>query len=490
MQMRSTVKRITKNFIYNAAYQLYTVLIPLITVPYLSRALGVDGVGIASYSQSITNYFVLFASLGMATYGTREIARDYSANKDVSNKFSSLVFFQFFSTLIVSVAYAAYLTTNEDGILSVQGLWFPWIVSVCFDISWLFFGMEMFRYPTIRNFIIKTLQLFFILLFVKDSNDVNLYVAICSFSFLFSQLLLWPKALKMIRLKKVTISNVVEHLKPNLLLLLPVIGISLYTLLDKIMLGLMCGPDAVGLYEYSERICKMPLSIITALGTVMLPYMSGLLLSESKSAEHVSEKIIESISNSLFVMGFMSFAIASIVFSSADLIAHVFFGPGFERSDTLLRMLVWIIPIISVCNVLGTHYILPKGNDSGYTIAIFAGAFVNVILNIVLIPRIGAIGTALATLVAEFAVLLVEVCLVASRLPLKQYFRNQIPFIISSVCTILIMQMLVKLFEYSWLSLLLSIGASVAIYVSITIIFLLLTQKKKVLSLISSYFDK
>lgn len=466
---------VVRNFLYNAAYQLYTVIVPLITVPYLSRTLGVEGVGLSSYTQSIANYFVVFAALGMATHGVREIAKSRSSNSNVSETFSSLFFFQLASTSVMTVAYIAFLLFSEGTVFCFQGYWLFWVISTCFDVSWLFFGLERFRIPTIRNFVIKTVQLIFIFLFVKNANDVGMYIAITSIAFLISQLSLWPCALRIVSLKRVGLSAVLRHLKPNLVLLLPIVGISLYTMLDKIMLGWISGTYAVGLYEYSERVCKMPLSIITALGTVMLPHMARMMESGS---EESSKAVLRKIDYSMFFMGIVSFAIATMIFSSSRFISEVFFGEGFEDAYLLLRILTWIVPIIAVCNVIGTHYILPRGNDRGYAIAVFSGALVNVCLNLVLIPSLSSVGASLATVAAEMAVFIAEAILVREYLPMRRYAKTGAAFSVSAVVAILIMHFLSSALNPTWLNLLFVLISSFLVYVCVALAFVALLQRR------------
>ena len=98
-------KSITKNYLYNLAYQILILILPLITTPYLSRVLGAKGTGIYSYTYTIVNYFVLFGSLGVALYGQREIA--YAQQKKHKRKkiFIELVLFRFITIAIATLVY-------------------------------------------------------------------------------------------------------------------------------------------------------------------------------------------------------------------------------------------------------------------------------------------------------------------------------------------------------------------------------------------------
>lgn len=454
---------VKKNFLLNASYQVLTVIIPLVTVPYLSRVLGADGVGVAAYTQSIANYFVLFAMMGMSTYAVRSISIARSENRSISRVFSELYCCQLLFALPTLVCFIVFnlVVPNEYSVL--EWCWGLWIVSAAFDVSWLYFGLEDFKIPTIRSFIVKIVQLICIFLFVKNSSDLVVYVLLCSGSLLLTQMLLWPLLSKKVRFEKVRLTTVVNHVKPCLVLFLPVLAISLYTLVDKIMLGQMSSINEVGYYEYAEKVCKMPLTVITAFGAVMLPRMAFLFSNQSAEAQN---KVSSYIQKSIFFMGVAGCCMACVIAGSSWQIANTFFGPGFESCTSLLVILSGILPALSVANVLGTQCLLARGKDIQYTAAVSVGAVVNVALNLLLIPHFAAVGAAVATLLAEASVVTAELVMLRRHSYILSAIASCFPYGIIAVLVALCVYFIVAPFGSSWTLLFIALFGSIVCFLS------------------------
>ena len=271
-------KSVKKNFLYNIVYQVFAIVLPLITTPYIARIIGPEGSGVNSYTYSIANYFVIFALLGIANYGNRLIAQNRDNKEKLNYEFTSLFILHVIISLIVLAMYLIFvffIANNYKIYFIVQGLF---VISALFDISWLFFGLEEFKTTVVRNIVIRLIALILIFTFVKSATDLIKYIIILQGSTLLSQLVLFPFLKKnKIKFVKVRREDVLKHFKPMLILFIPVIAVSIYKMMDKVMLGYMVDVKEVGLYEYGERIINLPMTLITALGTVMLPRMSNLV---------------------------------------------------------------------------------------------------------------------------------------------------------------------------------------------------------------------
>lgn len=417
--MAASVRR---NFLWNASYQLLLVLAPLVTTPYLSRVLGPERVGVYSYTYSITNYFVLFATLGMANYGVRVIAAAGSDRAKRSRSFWSAYFSQAVVCIPVTILYVAYALLEPEGGFIIALVWGMWVVSAILDVSWLFFGVEDFRFPTERSFVTKLASVLAIFLFVQAPDDLWVYCAAIAGSFLASQVIMWPFVGRHVDWVRPTWAEIRAHFGPNLRLFAPVVAISLYTSLDKIMLGAISGMEQAGYYEYSEKISKMPMAVITALGTVMLPRMTAAL------SEGRVEQARSLLGESMWAMQAAAMAMAFGIGAVAPEFAVVFFGPGYEPCAHIMPVVAAVIPIISASNVIGVQYMLPTFSDGAYTLSVCAGAVVNVSLNLILLKPFGAVGAAVATVCAEIAVLAYQCWVVRNDLPLWTYLKSALPF--------------------------------------------------------------
>lgn len=211
------------------AYRILTIITPLITAPYLSRTLGANCLGIYSYTLSSVNYFILFAMLGTETYGNREIARvsAHGDSEELSQSFWEIYTVQRWASLLSIAAYLIYIATVRENrqIAILQGIW---LISSLMDINWFFFGIEQVKYTVTKNFIVKLVCVSSILLFVKSENDLILYVVIMGASAAGSQLLMWTYLKRFVHYKKIKASDAIKHLKPNLMLFIPVVGSSVY----------------------------------------------------------------------------------------------------------------------------------------------------------------------------------------------------------------------------------------------------------------------
>lgn len=413
-----------KNFIYNVMYQILILILPLITAPYIARVLGAERIGIYSYTYSIVYYFMLIAMLGINNYGNREIAKVRDNKEKLDKTFTSIYMLQVIMTSIMLIVYSIYVLffvkTNVNMYL-IQGIY---LVSVFFDINWFFFGIEKFKLTVTRNTIIKLLSVVLILLFVKEKNDIYKYTLIVAGSALISQLVLWTFIKKYTKFVKIKIKDVTKHIKQCIILFIPIIAVSLYKIMDKIMLGNITNMEQVGLYENAEKIINIPMGLITALATVMLPKVSNLVANgENEKIERYTKKSME--------FEFMaSSALTFGVISIASIFVPIFLGEEFLQSAILVKYLAVTIIFISLASVIRTQYLIPNEKDKIYVISVIIGAILNLIINFILIPKMNALGAVIGTIFAEFSVLLYQAYAVHKILDIKGYLKNGIKYII------------------------------------------------------------
>ena len=426
------MKDVKKNFIYNICYQILILILPLITVPYVSRVLGSAGIGEYSYTYSIAYYFMIFAMLGINNYGNRTIAQVRDDREKLSKTFKEIHLLQIItsSTMIVLYAIYAFFIVKEYRLVSIIQI--VYLISYMFDINWFFFGMEKFKITITRNIVVKIISLCLIFLFVKSESDVWIYTLILSGGSLLSQLLLWPFVKKYIDNVKVKIKDIKKHFWPNLRLFLTVIAIVIYKIMDKTMIGLFSNVNEVGFYENAEKIINIPTAIIAALGTVMLPRMSNIYKNGG------NEKGKELIKKSMSAMMFMGFPMAFGLIAISDNFTIVFFGDDFNKSATLISLLAVTTVIISWGNVLRTQYLIPKEMDKDYVISAFLGAIVNLICNFIFIPMYASIGACYGTIAAEIVVSFYQTYASRKCLPIKEYMIDIIPFIIKAAIMFII----------------------------------------------------
>lgn len=413
---------IKKNYIYNTLLQILLLIVPIITTPYLTRVIGAEGLGVYSYYFSIASYFVIFIKLGIDNYGNRTIAEHKNNQLELNTSFSELIYLQFFLGGIIVTIYIVYafcFSSDRKYVL----LFLVLVLSSCFDITWYLSGMEEFKSISIRNAVIKLLNTTLIFLLIKEENDVFKYCLILILGSLVSQIIAWPLVLKTTKLVKVHIKGIIKHLKPNLLLFLTVISVSIFKIMDKIMLGLMTsGKMEVGFYESSERIIHIPSILVVSLGTVMMPRISNMIALHDNSYKKI---FFTSIMFSMAISSSITFGIMGI---SKEFVPF-FYGAGFERNELLFLILLPCCPFMAFANVIRTQYLLPNHRDKDFLISGILAASVNLIANFIMIPMWGSVGAAIATLLAEIIGCIYQAFVVAKELDIKKYIKYSIWFV-------------------------------------------------------------
>lgn len=414
------------NFIYNTIYQILSMIVPLITTPYLARVLGAEKIGIFSYSFSIVYYFGLFAMLGVNNYGNRSIAQTRDDKTNNSKTFWGIYLFQLISSIIMVIIYSIYVIAWCDDKI-IGWIMVIYIVSAGIDVNWFFFGLEKFKITTIRNVFVKSFTVFGVFVLVKRPSDVYMYAFIYVFGQLVSQIVLWISVRKYIHPCKITAFDIIRHVKPNLILFIPVLGVSLYKIMDKIMLGAMASKVEVGFYESSERVIQVPIALITSLGTVMLPRISNLIANDEK--EKSENYLQKSLTFAVFLASSMGFGIMAV----AKEFVPIFYGDGYDKCIILFQILLPSCIFLAFANVLRTQFLIPNKMDKSYMVSIFSGACINLLVNAMLIPYFEAVGAAIGTLLAEFTVCFVQCYYVRKYINLYRYIKKSIPYIVAGI---------------------------------------------------------
>lgn len=390
---------IKKNFIYSTAYQVLNVITPFITAPYVSRVLGAEGIGIQSYTSSIQYIFLLIASLGTLSYGSREI----SMHRDDVNERSKL--FWEIELMVVCTTGAALVGWAWLCLFSTRYRIFYCVLSIgifanIFDITWFFNGIEQFKLTVVRNSAFKIIGIVLLFLLIKSNDDLLLYVFITAVTSLLSNISLWPymkRYLVKVDFRKLSFRR---HFKETLVYFIPTIASSVYTVLDKTLLGLITSDAAQnGYYQQAEKIINLAKSVVfTALNSVV--GVRNAYLFAEKRFDEIHKKIEVSL-NYIFFMGFgCCFGIMGV----AKTFVPFFFGAGYDQVIGLLYIFSPIIVIVGVSNCLGSQYYTPCGKRKESTNYLIIGSVVNLILNLLMIPRFGAEGAAIASVIAETVV--------------------------------------------------------------------------------------
>lgn len=463
-------KSLKINFIYNFMYQLLAIMVPLITSPYLARVLGAENIGISSWTSSVVFYFGIFITLGIDNYGSREIAYVRYSKERLTRRFWSIYFCQlinFMVVLILYLMYAIFIAKNYRIILIV--LVFS-IITKGLDIAWFFSGMEEFKVTVVRNTIVKLITLICVFTFVKNENDLWKYVLINSLGSLIGQITLWPNIKRYVDFYIPSTKEIVKHIKPLWILFIPVLAISVFTYMDKYMIGVLSNVTENGYYENADKIISVPKAFITTIGTVMLPRTAHLIATNQKEKGKYYIEV-----SMLFTM-IMSSALAFGMAAVSDVFSVVFWGKSFAECGVLIKWLSPAIIFSVIGSVIRSQYFIPYARDKEYTISLIAGAVINFIINLILIPLLGALGAVIGTLCSEILLMSIQLFYVRKELPLKKYIKNGWIFFIFGIIMYISINIVKQKLDTSLKSLIVLILFGISIYFVLFIIYIIKTK--------------
>lgn len=406
--MRKTKDGLVKNIVFNNIYQIFNLLIPLILAPYISRVLTPAGVGIKSYTNTYVTYFTMIASLGTVEYGTREIARVRDDPLKLSSTFWEIEILTLFSTLVSIVGWI-FLASFYKEYSFYLWIWTIQIVGTMFNVSWFFVGIEKLKYTLSVNFVIKILSFVLTFLFVKNVDDTWIYILILATSSFLGFLSTWiflPKFL--VRCRPNLHDVFTRHLKQTFVYFLPSVATSVYTVLDKTLIGLISNNDNYnGFYEQATKIVDLGKVLgFSAINGVVTSRASYLYKLDDK------EKIVKLMDSSMNINLFFSIAISFGICAISSVFVPLFFGDGYDMTTQMLYILAPLVFVISLSNTCGSIYYTPSNRRMQSTLFLVIGSVVNLIMNIALIYLIGPIGACISTLAAEsiISVLYVSFC--------------------------------------------------------------------------------
>ena len=451
------MQNLKRNFGYQSIYQLLNQILPLITAPYLARVLGAAPLGVFSFTNSVVSFFVIFANLGFENYGTRSVASCREDKEKLSKCFCEIYFLRVITGILVLGAYIVYLLVvckDNKLIALIQAIA---VFSCIFDINWLFFGLENFRLTVTRNCIIRIITVVLILLLVNKPSDLWIYVLLMVTGPFISQIVLWffiPKDIKFI---KPNVEALWKHIKPTLALFAPILAMQIYHIMDKVMLGIFSNYEQSGYYYNADKIINIPLSIIFGLGTVILPRLSA--MAHDKKNEAFEKTFIMYISAISWLSIAMTFGIAAI----SKEFTPLFFGSEFIPCTVLIISLSPVLWLKGMSTTVAQSYLIPIKAEKLYIYSVTCGAAINLLVNLILIPRLEAMGAVIGTIVAELVVTSIQLIVIHHRVNLKGFYFDCLALAIAGSIMFGVVRLSSRL-AFGWITVGIEVLAGVVVY--------------------------
>ncbi|WP_279034421.1 flippase [Lactobacillus intestinalis] len=449
--------KVIRNYLYNVGYQVLAIIVPLITSAYVSRVLRPEGVGANAFTNSIIQYFILFASMGIGYYGNRQIAYVRENPRKMSQTFWEIQIVKTIMTLLAIIAFEVFMMfyTRQPEYMVAQSIN---LVAVAFDISWFYEGIENFKVTVLKNSFVKLLSMVAIFLLIKGPYDVTLYIVVLAISTLLGNLTLWPNIKKDLPRINIKFLDPWRHFLPMAELFIPQIATQVYVQLNKTMLGGMVSETASGYYQYSDNLVKLVLALVTATGTVMLPHVANAV--SKGNIREVNRMLYKSFDFVSAVSYPMMFGLAAISLT----LAPKYYGPGYGPVGSAMMIESIVILMIAWSNVLGVQYLLPIHHQRDFTISVTIGAFVNIILNVPLIHTWGLYGAMWSTVISEISVTLYQLWAVKGLLNYKQLFSSSWKYLLAGIVMFIPVFWMNQYLKDSWPMMGLEVVVGVIIY--------------------------
>ena len=392
------------NFVMNAILTMSSFIFPLISYPYVSRILLPEGTGKVSFATSLIAYFIMFAQLGIPTYGVRACSRVRDDRQALTRTAQELLIINLIMTalsytaLFLALLFVPRLRAERTLYLLVS-------LSMIFNtigMEWLYKALEQYTYITVRSIVFKIVALIAMFVLIHSREDYVIYGGITILASSASGICNFVHARRFISLRPVGGYRFRPHLKAVAVFFAMACASTVYTNLDTVMLGFMTSDETVGYYNAAVRIKSILVSIVTSLGAVLLPRASYYVeRGEMDRFRQITRKAL----NFVFLA-----AVPMMIYFMVFARQGIFLLSG-ENYAGAVRPMQWIMPtllFIGLSNVLGIQILVPLNRERVVLWSIIAGAAVDVVLNVALIPQYGASGAAAATSVAELVVLAVQ----------------------------------------------------------------------------------
>lgn len=460
---------IIKNYLYNLTYQIFLILVPLLTVPYISRTLGAEAVGMNAYTNSIMSYFLLFANLGLLLYGNRTIAYSRDSIEERSARFWEIIILKLVMGVISLSVFAIFTLfykqyTNLLWLQSIQ------LLTTAVDISWFFVGVEDFKRTITRNILVKLLSLVSIFMFVRTKNDLPLYIFIICISSLLGNLTLWTYIKRYV--KKVNFSSLrfINHIKPVIILFLPQIATSVFVSLNRLFLGSLSTMAQTGYFDNSDKIVRIFLSFVTAIGTVIFPRIAN---SYKKSDR---EKVMLLMGRAFDGVNLISIPIVCGCIGIAKPFSNLFFGSNFEGIDLVFAVLAVELIFMGWSSIIGQQFLVAVDKTRGLTISMIIGIIVILIADTILIPPYGALGAAIGSVLGEFTIAIIQLIYVyrSKLVDLRYLFQDTWKFMLGGIAVLFVSNLVRQIVQKDLLQIILAVVFSAAAY---SILLILLKPK-------------
>lgn len=452
-------KSLTKNGIFYLIYNVLNLIFPLITGIYVARVLLPTDVGAVAAAQNLTQYFVMLGFLGIPTYGMREIAKVRDDLERRSKVFSELLVLNIISTTISLFVYIIIINIVSEYKKDIELYYIVGITVLLnyFNVSWLYEGLEEFKYISVRNFVFKVINFILLIMFVQSTDDKLIYAFITVLGTAGNYLINVVNARKFVhfRIKELAIRR---HLKSVLYLMAVNLAIEVYSLVDVSMMNFLCPKNHIAYYKYGNGIQKILLTVVNTFTMVLIPRISFYFKSEEFD---LYNRLLR---KALLVIIIIAVPMIIGIGFTADTIICLLYGAEYLSAATLLKMFAILLLVSPIGYLLGSRVLLASGNENKMIYPVIIGAIVNVIMNTIFIPKYMEFGATIASICSEIVVMIVYILLGKNLYNIKNVSKEIYKILIANTVMFLYLFILMMIISNKYILLAMQILGSVILY--------------------------
>lgn len=395
-------KRLFDNIFSLFILQGANYVLPLLTIPYLVRTIGIEYFGLLAFATATIGYFTLITDYGFNLSATRQISIHRDSNEQINEIFSSVInikiIFTIFTFFILCILVFFVEKFKEHW--EIYFLTFGIVIGQSLFPIWLFQGIEKMWIITFLNIIAKFLFVIFIFIFVKEKEDYFLVPLFSSLSSILIGVLSIYLSYKLLNIKlKITSLEAIKYqLKEGWHIFTSTIYISLYTSSTIIILGLFTNNTIVGYFSAIEKIIQAIKGLYQPISQALYPLLSKKFNENKKAGENLLNVITKYCGGSILI-------ISTIIFIFSKEIVNFVYGDTSGDLIKILKIMSFIPLIVTLNNIIGTLLLIANGYSREVNYLLKFSSFLHITYAIPLIYLFNTTGAAISSLITETIVL-------------------------------------------------------------------------------------